>query len=492
MTKTSAQPNSILGRMNFTKRLLTIPMVFIFSLVSVIALNALSLKSQEGVGAAVNVAGRQRMLNQRHVKEVLLESVGIPASAEKTRTLLLDSVSALRDGGAVSLGANTAIMEPAPTAALKDQFSEQQQLLQQSFQLADDFLAAKSDGPERQAILAELTACVQKTHVVANNAVSTYVQHGADHVATSQWQTFAVGGFSIVAGLLWCWYVSSNTVTPLRAAATRLTEVSRDDLTCVSSRLKENADSTTDRATIAASAAEEVSVNAQSLANAVEQLDMSIKEIAGNASTAASVARNAVEATGETTSTITRLGDSSAEISGVIKAINSIAEQTNLLALNATIEAARAGEAGKGFAVVANEVKELAKETSKATEDIIGRIGSIQSDTLEAVDAIGRVSEIIGQINESQNAIAGAVEEQTAMTSEISRNIAEVATGSGEIARNVSAVVDSARDATASSNETQVTAADIEEMAADLMRMVGQAAAPTSGTEVSSTTLVTA
>lgn len=492
MTNPSSNPNSILGRMNFTKRLLTIPMVFIFSLVSVIALNALSLKSQDGVGAAVNVAGRQRMLNQRHVKEVLLESVGIPASADKTRTLLLNSVRALRDGGVVSLVANSTIMEPAPTAALKDQFSEQQQLLKQSFQLADDFLAATSESPDRQAILAELTACVQKTHDVANSAVSSYVQHGADQVAVAQREAFAIGGFSIVAGLLWCWYIARNTVTPLRAAATRLTEVSRDDLTCVSSRLQVNADSTTDRATMAASAAEEVSVNAQSLADAVEQLDASIKEIASNASTAASVARNAVGATEETNVTITRLGESSTEISGVIKVINSIAEQTNLLALNATIEAARAGEAGKGFAVVANEVKELAKETSKATEDIIGRIGSIQNDTLEAVDAIGRVSAIIGQINESQNAIAGAVEEQTAMTSEISRNITQVATGSGEIARNVSAVVDSARDATVSSQETQVTATDIEEMAAELMRMVGQQSDSTSASELRSTTFVTA
>jgi methyl-accepting chemotaxis protein len=139
----------------------------------------------------------------------------------------------------------------------------------------------------------------------------------------------------------------------------------------------------------------------------------------------------------QTTETINKLGSSSVEIGNVIKAINSIAEQTNLLALNATIEAARAGEAGKGFAVVANEVKELAKQTGKATEDIIHRIGTIQGDTRNAVEAIRRVSEVIHEITVNQDAIATAVAEQTAMTGEISKNIQEVAEGTNAIAVNV-------------------------------------------------------
>ena len=460
--------------MNFMKRLLTIPMVFILALVAVIALSAMSLKSQEGVGAAVNIAGRQRMLNQQHVKEVMLETIHVEASIEETRKLLKESVAALRNGGSVTVGKELVELTPAPTESLRNLFDEQQRLITKSIQIAEDVMKAEHDSPEQVALIEEIVRCGHETHDVADQATNEYVQYSNQKLAAAQWQSFFVGGLSIAGGLLWCWFVASKTVTPLRAAAKRLTEVSQKDLACVSSRLKNNADATTDQAGIAAATAEEVSVNAQSLANAVEQLDSSIKEIASNASNAASVARNAVGAADETNVTITRLGESSAEISGVIKAINSIAEQTNLLALNATIEAARAGEAGKGFAVVANEVKGLAKETSKATEDIIGRIGSIQTDTLEAVDAIGRVSEIITQINESQNAIAGAVEEQTAMTSEISQNISQVAMGSGEITRNVSAVVDSARDATATSQETQVTASDIEEMAADLMKMVGE------------------
>ena len=284
---------------------------------------------------------------------------------------------------------------------------------------------------------------------------------------------FMVVGLAGLGG----WYTARETVGPLRGSATRLKFLSTNDLTTVSRRLRRNAETTSDQATMASGAAEEVSANAQALAAAVEQFEDSIKEIATNSTAAADIARQAVEATDQTNSSIGKLGESSSEIGNVIKVINSIAEQTNLLALNATIEAARAGEAGKGFAVVANEVKELAKETSKATEEIIVRIGSIQSGTEEAVTAIGRVGEVISQICENQTAIAGAVEEQTAMTSEISRNISEVAIGSGEIARNISMVAETANNTTTSSDETLATATDIETMAVELLQLVGESAA---------------
>ena len=175
----------------------------------------------------------------------------------------------------------------------------------------------------------------------------------------------------------------------------------------------------------------------------------------------------------QTNATIKKLGESSTEIGNVIKVINSIAEQTNLLALNATIEAARAGEAGKGFAVVANEVKELAKETSKSTEDIIQKIETIQVDTRAAVEAIDKVSGIVDKINESQTAIAGAVDEQTAMTADISRHISEVADGSGEINSNISEAAMAVENTSKVSTDTHRAANDIKELAADLMALVG-------------------
>ncbi|MEM9703223.1 MAG: methyl-accepting chemotaxis protein, partial [Planctomycetota bacterium] len=255
-------------------------------------------------------------------------------------------------------------------------------------------------------------------------------------VATRTMWSHVATGLALTALVGLAWITVRQTVGPLTRNAHELRR-SQAGLSEVSRRMRDRAEDTASRATSASGAAEQVSSNAQNLSAAVEQFELSIREIAGNASRAAGVAKDAVEAADRTNHTITRLGESSREIGDVIKVIHSIAEQTNLLALNATIEAARAGEAGKGFAVVANEVKELAKETGKATEDIVARVETIQADTGGAIEAIGQVGEIIGRINESQNAIAGAVEEQTAMTAEISRNISEVAGGSGEIAREV-------------------------------------------------------
>ena len=178
-----------------------------------------------------------------------------------------------------------------------------------------------------------------------------------------------------------------------------------------------------------ASAAEQVSNNVTTVATGIEELTSSIGEIARNAGQGAQVAESAVEVEQNTNATIAKLGESSTEIGNVIKVITSIAEQTNLLALNATIEAARAGEAGKGFAVVANEVKELAKETAKATEDISKRIETIQGDTRAAIEAINEISAIINSVNDIQTTIATAVEQQTATTREMSRGISDRNTG---------------------------------------------------------------
>lgn len=204
-----------------------------------------------------------------------------------------------------------------------------------------------------------------------------------------------------------------------------------------------------------ASAANEVSRNVAAAAAGAEQMGASIREIAQNAAKAAEVAEHATVVAGSTTQTITRLGGSSQEISDVVRAITGIAEQTNLLALNATIEAARAGEAGKGFAVVASEVKDLAQETARATEDIARKVGAIQVDTAQAVTSIEEISQIIASINDYQLTIASAVEEQTATTNEMSRSVAEAAMRTTEIATNTDGMAatamtssDAARDAT--------------------------------------------
>ena len=247
-----------------------------------------------------------------------------------------------------------------------------------------------------------------------------------------------------------------------------------EELTSVSQQMSAAAEETTAQANLVSAAAEQVSGNARTVSGSIDNLVQSIHDIARNAQDAATTARRAVDMAGVTSGTMDALGRSSTEIGAVVKVITSIAEQTNLLALNATIEAARAGEAGKGFAVVANEVKELARETAKATEDIGGRIDSMQADTKRAVSAISEIGEVIEKIDALQTKIAAAVEEQSVTTSEISRNIAEATTGSTEIAENIVQVAQAAQSTAEGASNTQVSSQELSRMAQGLQRLVDE------------------
>ncbi|HEX2805392.1 MAG TPA: methyl-accepting chemotaxis protein [Kineosporiaceae bacterium] len=245
-------------------------------------------------------------------------------------------------------------------------------------------------------------------------------------------------------------------------------------LTAVSGQLGQVAGQTAEQAGLVSASAHEVSANVEAMSSATGQMDSAIGEIAGQTAAAAEVAGEAVRAAEATSRSVADLSAASEEIGEIVKAITTIAGQTNLLALNATIEAARAGEAGRGFAVVANEVKELAQETGRATDDITRKITAIQTLTGQASTAIEAITVVIGRINENQSMIAAAVEEQSATTAEISRSVGDIAVGAGRIADNVAAIATSTHTATATADTTERSATELSALAHDVTNLINR------------------
>ncbi len=265
----------------------------------------------------------------------------------------------------------------------------------------------------------------------------------------------------------------ADTVRRITTAAATVTTAS-EHLTANAAQIVTNAEETSTRSGLVGTAAAEVTRNVQTVAAGAEQMSASIREISSNAAEAARVGEETTRAAQASGDLIGRLGESSQRIGDVVKAITAIAEQTNLLALNATIEAARAGAAGKGFAVVASEVKDLAQETSRATEDIHTRVLSIQRDTAAATDAINEIVEIAGRLGDYQHTIASAVEEQTATTNEMSRSIAEAAVGSAGIATTIAGIATAAQNTSTGITDSRAATEELSRMSYQLRELVGQ------------------
>lgn len=424
----------------------------------------------------------QMIIDTTNSDKVLAAAQGLQKSAANLHEVIAQSTSELQ----ASQGQNSETLNTVVPQTISDMVAQQDQLTpllkQEVAQSQKDLNDVRLRGLIFQTIVLVVLVVVA---VIIMGKVRRAITHSVESVETvvkglaqgDLTRSAVINSNDELADMSRAVNLSNSTLQGAFGSAARTSEAVRSESETVADLTTQTAQATADSAAQAdavAGAAEQVSINVQTVAAGAEEMGSAIREISSNANEAARVAQEATEAAAATTETVEKLGKSSKEIDDVIHAITAIAEQTNLLALNATIEAARAGEAGKGFAVVAGEVKDLAAETAKATDDITGRIAKIQDDTDSAVTAIRRISEIISQINDFQTTIAAAVEEQTATTNEMARSVTEAASGSSTIATNIGQFAGAASQAVEPLNALAATASDLQSKAADLRAELGK------------------
>ncbi len=469
----------------------------------------------------------------------------------KTCQLFEKTLNGLINGGETysDLGMTKPISIPATgSAAIQSQLAEVESIWTSLRQAADGLLSEQSDSPAYRTHLDALWSLNVKCLKAMNKAVGMYQGQSDAKVARLRSIQYVLGTTALVLFCAISLYVRRKIVQPLTAALTVANAVAAGDLTqtcpvtarhevgllsaalntmcadlkrmvgkilensqslegsaselgSTAEKLNSGANQTTQQSATVAAAAEEMSVNMANMANStalmsgnvktvstsVDEMTAAISEVAQSAEQAATLAHNAAKLAETSNGKISHLGAAADEIGKVIEVIQDIAEQTNLLALNATIEAARAGDAGKGFAVVATEVKELARQTADATEDIRKRIESIQQSTNAAVQSISEIAAEVGKVNDASRTIAAAVEEQSITTRQIAQNVAQAANGTEsvslgvaetaaatrEVTENITKVDENAKRTCDDAKRTQAASETMASLAGELQSLVG-------------------
>jgi methyl-accepting chemotaxis protein len=413
-------------------------------------------------GQLIDLAARQRMLNQRFMKETLAHLLGIQADYGMTMEVLRATARSLVAGGEASMmpgGPPSHILPGPPTALIGSQLSLQIDLLDALKETARLLLSKSVGDPFLGELLASFLAAGARLHAAADKATQMLADHFQAEKDVMEARKREADD-------------AMRQVLSIVAVKSEELAGSSEQLSGTSREMRGHAEETSNQATLVSQASDRIAHVLESVTAATDQLNSSIQQISSNASSAARTVSEAVKVAAQTNQAVSHLGASSSDIGQVVDLIAAVARQTNLLALNAAIEAARAGDAGKGFAVVAHEVKELANQTAHATVEIRGKIAIIQSDTTVAIRAIEEIDQIIGQLSTASSTIATAAKEQTAATAKIAHNLTEAAAGVTEISGRTAGVADVAQR-TSTGAEDSLNAADgLAGLAAELRNVV--------------------